>query len=479
MVVERRSRLSRLRRASTTRARLLGAFIALMAVALVVSLVVQRGILLAQMSADVDAQLRQEAEEFMSLAGGLNPETGVPFGGDIEAIFTVFFARNVPDEGEAVFTLVAGTPYLSTPAPLQLLADTSLVARWAALADVEDDEVATAAGDVRWLAVPMVHEGRVTGTFVVAVFLQGRLDSINRVIWTGLLTFGSAFVLASGLAWIVAGRVLQPLTDLTEAAHSVNEADWTQRINVRGDDQIAFLAQTFNEMLDRLESAFTAQARLIDDAGHELRTPLTIVRGHLELISHDPAEREETLGLVMEELDHMGRMVDDLLLLAHAEQDGFLHRHPVDIDTFVDDIARKARMLGDRGWTVTERAPVVGMADQQRLTQAMMNLCRNAVEHTPPDVAVLLGSRVVGDDVHLWVADDGPGVPSAEQGRIFDRFARGEHVDPSTGGAGLGLAIARIIAEAHGGRIMVESGTGAGSRFVIALPLERPEGGIR
>jgi len=458
----------------TTRGRLLGAFFLLVVLALLVGLLVQRTLLLTQLTEDVDAQLLQEVEEFTALAAGRDPSTGEPFEGDVVAIFDTFISRNVPADGEGLFTLVGGMPHASTPAPLQLLADAPLVARWAALTTPEQQEIDTEAGRVRYLAVPVQYQGEVVGTFVVATFLQDRLAAVNRVIRTGIVTYGLALLLAAGVAWFAAGRILQPLTDLTEAARSVSESNWRERIEVAGDDQIAFLARTFNEMLDRLESAFDVQRRLVDDAGHELRTPITVIRGHLELMSEDddPDERAETLRLVMDELARMARMVDDLLLLARADRPDFLLRQPFDVDALVDDLAQKARILGDRGWEIVERAPVVAVADQQRVTQAMMNLCRNAVEHTPDGGAVRLGSRAYEDEVELWVEDDGPGIPLPEQQRIFERFARGDGTPSNREGAGLGLAISRVIAEAHRGRISVESSPGQGARFTLTIPLE-------
>jgi two-component system, OmpR family, sensor kinase len=126
-------------------------------------------------------------------------------------------------------------------------------------------------------------------------------------------------LLGSLLAWRLAGRVADPVTALTRTARAISETDLSRRIPVRGRDEVAQLAATFNEMLERLERAFGSQRRFLDDAGHELRTPLTIVRGHLELLEDDPVERRETVALVMDELDRMGRIVNDLLLLAKRE----------------------------------------------------------------------------------------------------------------------------------------------------------------
>lgn len=128
------------------------------------------------------------------------------------------------------------------------------------------------------------------------------------------------FVVSLILAWLAAGRVLAPLRAITTTAHAISEADLNQRLPVQGKGELAELAMTFNEMMDRLEAAFVSQREFFNDAGHELRTPITIVRGHLELMGDDPQEQQETLALVIGELDRMSRMVDDMILLAKAER---------------------------------------------------------------------------------------------------------------------------------------------------------------
>jgi signal transduction histidine kinase len=282
---------------------------------------------------------------------------------------------------------------------------------------------------------------------------------------------------ASLAAWIAAGRVLRPVRLLTAAAREIDDRTWSERIPVEGDDEVAELARTFNDMLDRLEEAFSTQRRFIDDAGHELRTPITIIRGHLELLGDDAAERRETTALVMDELDRMARIVDDLLVLAKAEQPDFIDRHPLDVAELTEELAAKASALGDRGWRLESLARVVVDADRQRLTQAVMNLARNAAEHTPAGTPVHLGSRADPGEVRLWVRDEGPGIAEADQAWIFERFARGGAGRRRTEGAGLGLAIVRAIAEAHGGRVELESAPGNGSTFAIVLPAahDRPE----
>jgi signal transduction histidine kinase len=256
---------------------------------------------------------------------------------------------------------------------------------------------------------------------------------------------------------------------LIETAEAISDSDLTRRIPVDGDDEISRLARTFNEMLDRLEESFLAQRRFIDDAGHELRTPITIVRGHLDLLGDDPEERAETMALVSDELNRMARIVDDLLLLAKAEQPDFIRLEPVELADFTTELLFKARALGQRSWQLDACAEGIVQGDPQRVTQAMLNLARNAVEHTETGAEIGIGSAWVERGVLLWVRDTGAGIDPSDQLRIFDRFARGRSRRRSDG-AGLGLAIVRTIAVAHGGRVELDSSSGEGATFTIMLP---------
>jgi len=274
----------------------------------------------------------------------------------------------------------------------------------------------------------------------------------------------------------VAGRILRPIRQVTETARAITDSDLSERIGVEGDDEIAELARTFNAMLDRLETAFATQQAFVDDAGHELRTPITIVRGHLELLGEDPDERREAVALVTDELDRMSRIVDDLLLLAKLEHPEYLRPKPVELEPFTAELLAKAQALDHRRWRLAGAATGTVVADEQRLTQAVMNLARNAVEHTDADATITLGSAAVNGEVRFWVADTGPGIPPDEQVAIFERFARGGDRRRRSDGAGLGLAIVRAIADAHGGRVELDSQLGAGACFTVAIPTQLPEG---
>jgi signal transduction histidine kinase len=446
-----------------------------------VSVVFVRQILLVRLDEEINDVLEQEHREFRQLVGGNNPETGQPFGSDLRAIFDVFFARNVPDEGEELLAIVDGRPYLSKRAhdarPLERAP--ALISRLAALEETERREVTFAGEQARYLAVPVRIDGRVQGVFVVANFPGFERAEIDGVIRVVIAVAGGVMVIALLLAWAVAGRIVRPLRVLTATAGSIGQSeDLSRRLHVRGRDEVAELARRFNEMLDRLEEAFATQRAFVDDAGHELRTPLTIIRGHLELLEEGKQEeRAETIALVMDELDRMSRMVNDMLMLAKANQPDFLHPEPVEIEALTREIYSKCSALGDRAWTLqrTGRGRVV--ADRQRLTQAVIQLADNAVGHTEEGQAISIGSALRDGEARFWVTDTGPGIVPKDRGRIFERFARGSAGKRIGDGAGLGLAIVKAIAEAHQGRVELKSGPGAGATFVISIPVLRAGGG--
>jgi signal transduction histidine kinase len=206
---------------------------------------------------------------------------------------------------------------------------------------------------------------------------------------------------------------------------------------------------------------------------HELRTPITVIRGHLETLPEEVSERTHVIALVTDELERMGRLVQDLLLIARAEQPGMLNLDVVDVAVLTEEMHEKMKALARRNWIVEQSGVGRVVADRQRMTQAVMQLAENAAKHTTERGLIALGSQVHDGQVRFWIRDTGPGIPAEEQERIFQRSAHGRDWR-SANGTGLGLAIVRSIAVAHHGRVELASEHGKGSRFTIVIPIDQP-----
>jgi signal transduction histidine kinase len=458
--------------------RLLGWALLLLAVASLVSIVVIRQVLLNQLENRVTAGMEQEVAEFRLLAGGQDPATGEPFGTDLARIADTYQVRNEPQPGESVLLLVGGEVYrASADPPYDLSRDAALVGRWAAVTGSQWGEVGdTPAGPVRWLAVPVVIDGSVAGQVVVVQFMARQLAEVDRAVQVMALACLLVIVVVAAGGYLAMGRALRPLRAVTETARAIEETDLSRRIEVTGSDEVARLGRTFNATLERLERAFATQQAFLSDVGHELRTPITIVRGHLELLGEDPAERRETVALVTDELDRMSRMVNDLTMLARAERPDFLQLAEVDVAEMMDDVYAKAAALGPRDWRLGTVAPVRVLADGQRLTQALMQLVQNAVQFTQGGDLIELSARVSDGQLGLAVRDAGVGIEAADRERIFERFTRAEPGWLRADGTGLGLAIVAAIAAAHRGTVTVDSTPGKGSTFTLAISTGRPAG---
>jgi len=329
-------------------------------------------------------------------------------------------------------------------------------------------DVETERGEAVWIGVPASVGGQ-QGSVIAAALTTAERDQVEDAVRLAVGVSLVVLLLASLFIWLAAGRVVAPLQAVARTARTISETDLSGRIPVQGSDEIAELGRTFNGMLDRLETAFAGQKDFITDVSHELRTPITVIRGHLETLGDSPSEREEAIMVIQDELDRMSRYVDDLLLLTKAPRPDFLRVAPVDLDLFTHDLFAKARSFGDREWKLDRTGVGIVLADQDRLTQAMMNLVENAVRHTVDGDKISIGTSLEGDEARLWVSDEGPGVDPADRERIFGRFARGKS-QRSVDGAGLGLSIVQAIAEAHGGSVDLDSELGKGSTFVVVLP---------
>ncbi|MGH2703012.1 MAG: ATP-binding protein [Actinomycetota bacterium] len=463
------------------RARILGGYVLVLVVATVASLFVLRTVLLNRLDERINSELEQEVAELQRLAiQGDDPRTGEPFEGDVKRIFRTFLSRNIPSANETMLTLVDGQPFLSSiqpePVPYLIEEDPQLVARWAAVEDDSDyGSAMTPAGELRFLAVPLRNQaGEAQGVFIVADFRDLEKQEVDSAVGSAAQISVITLIIGLVLFYALSGRILNRVESVRWTAQRITDSDMTRRLPVEGNDEISQLASTFNDLLDRLGEAFSTQRSFIDDAGHELRTPITIIRGHLELMGDDPDERRETVALVTDELDRMTRLVEDLLMLTKAQRPDFLNLTAVDVKELTDELNTKVHGLANREWGLDGSGVGIIESDRQRLTQAVMQLAQNAVQHTNDGDRIWIGSRVTNGEARFWVRDTGPGISKGEQERIFNRFARAKSQSRASDGMGLGLAIVKAIAEGHNGRVRLLSAEGQGSTFTIIIPVDQP-----
>jgi signal transduction histidine kinase len=452
------------------RTRVLVSFLALLVVSTAASVFVLREVLLSRIGDQVEEQLTDDVRALQELRDSGQPGSGEPFATAQQLLNAYLQQNSAPSDG-ALVSFVGGAPFRAEVASAEDRPLTDAALPFAGATEPSSDELQTELGEARYVVIPV--DGNPPGVLVAIKRTDEQRDQVESAVQIAIGVSLVVLLLAALFIWLAAGRAVAPLQALSRTARAISEADLSGRIPVSGGDEIADLGRTFNSMLDRLETAFAGQKDFLTDVSHELRTPITVIRGHIETLGDSPAEREEAIAVIQDELDRMSRYVDDLLLLTKAPRPDFLRIGPIDLDLFTHELFGKARSLGDRDWRLDGTDVGILHADEHRLTQAVMNLADNAVRHTHEGDAIWLGSSLIGDEVRLWVRDEGPGVDPNDRERIFARYVRsGEPTGRAADGAGLGLSIVRAIAEAHGGRVELDSRPGMGSTFTIVLPID-------
>lgn len=459
----------------SVRARVLAAILGLLVLGVVITGAELAVTSIAGVDERVDAALAAKLAELRTIVADGDPETGQSWA-SLDDALVAGIERQVPQPNITVLALVDGR---ITYRPRDVTADAggarsvTDAAIEADLADVDNPVLGstqTAAGSLRWAALPVrVGDGTSQGVLVAV----SDVAPVRTEAWTLLRNytlFSTVTLVVVGLAgWFVAGRLLRPLRDLQATAERITDTDLSERIAVEGQDEISALSQTFNGMLDRLEAAFDDQREFLDDAGHELRTPLTIVSGHLQVMdASDPDDVEQTRRVVMDQVARMSRLVGDLILLAKSERPDFVRPAPLRVADLIDGVLRTAQPLAMRSWLIDEQADAVVLADDQRLTQALLALVANSIRHTDEGGIIALGSRIDGRGVRIWVRDSGPGIPADERVAVFDRFHRAANTRGE--GTGLGLSIVRSIAEAHHGRVWADEAPRGGAVLTLWVP---------
>jgi heavy metal sensor kinase len=327
--------------------------------------------------------------------------------------------------------------------------------------------------DVRLLAVPLrTQEQQVV--LVVGAPLRSRDQALANLRGELLVGGPAALLLASLIGYVVAGAALRPVERMRARAASITEQHLSQRLPVPpANDEISRLGATLNEMLARLERAVKRERSFVADASHELRAPLALVRTEVELALDLPRSAEElrvALRSIGEEADRLSQLADDLLLLARLDEGELtLRKEPLEVNALLHDLAERfLRRAAEGGRGIEINAPALRVeADRVRLEQALVNLVENALRHGTGTIR-LTGSPAVGC-VEIHVADEGPGFPDGAAATAFERFTRGDPARSSSG-AGLGLAIVRAIAEAHGGSVAIANDATEGADVVLSLP---------
>jgi two-component system OmpR family sensor kinase len=336
----------------------------------------------------------------------------------------------------------------------------------------------------RWISTPeelvpaRILAGRLGegGILIVGVDVEDQQEAFIRL--ATMVAIGGPILLLvmAGLGWILAGSALRPMEHLREEAAAFSTIEPSRRLPVPDTgDELQRLAQTLNAMLDRLHEALDRERRFLDEASHELRTPLAILQAEVELALKEPrdnAELKDALRSVQQEADRLGRLTQDLLVLARSDRGRLpVHREETDVAELLERVAAE---FGPRAASTGVRLGVDGggtraRVDAERIRQALENLVENALRHASSGDEIELRARRDGDGLHLMVRDTGPGFAEPVLPRAFERFARGTEREDGAG-AGLGLAIVRAVAEAHGGRAHAENRASGGAAVSIDLP---------
>jgi len=295
--------------------------------------------------------------------------------------------------------------------------------------------------------------------------------------------------LASAGGYFLARKNLAPVADMTRRADRISESTLHDRLAVQNPaDELGRLAATLNRLLDRLDLAFERQRRFIADASHELRTPLAILQGESEVAlaspSRTPEEYRESLSALQHEARRLARIVEDMFTLSRADAGQYpVNSRPLYLDEVVADCAHSVRTLAAAksiALEVESGGELLFSGDESLLSRMLLNLLDNAIKYTPGGGKVAVAVRATVAGAQITVTDSGPGIPREFQSRIFERFFRVDqartraHSPPggSAGGAGLGLSIAKWIAEAHGGALHLTRSDPGGTVFSVMLPAE-------
>jgi heavy metal sensor kinase len=334
---------------------------------------------------------------------------------------------------------------------------------------------------IRVVSYPVLKNGNLVNLVQVGTSLEYVEETLNRLLFIILLTVPTMILFSSVGGYLLAKAALRPVAEITTAARKIGAENLSQRIKIRNQkDELGMLAETFNEMIERLGKSFSQVKQFSADASHELRTPLTILKGETEWALRSARGEKEyraTLTSNLEEIDHMSKIIEDLLILSRADiGEEYVVLEPIKIAPILQEVYDTGKILADMkskklSLALGDLDGVTIMGDKHRLRQLFLNLIDNGIKYTRKNGSVDLSAQMTAKNLKITVSDDGIGISGRDQKRIFDRFYRvDKNRSRKEGGTGLGLSICKVIAEAHHGKISVKSRPGKGSTFIIDLP---------
>lgn len=378
--------------------------------------------------------------------------------------------------------LVEPAGYSDAPEPLPALTLEDLVEHLGGIYTTGAEE----GSDRQYRVLVRPLEG---GYLIHAVPMDDVEATIDNLIVIVAVSGLIVLALVTVVVWLSVQRGLRPIEKMIGTAGLIAAGDLSHRVeHVDSGTEVGRLGSALNTMLGRIETSFaekeSSERRLrqfVADASHELRTPLTSIRGYAELfrsgVASDPATLERVMVRIESEGARMGKLVEDLLLLARLDQRRPLEQEPVDLISLVDDVVMDARLTEpDRSITYEHPRDAVIIGDADRLRQVMLNLLTNARVYTDPETPVQVAIQTTGDNVQIRVSDSGPGMTSEHASKAFDRFYR---VDisraRSSGGSGLGLSIVASIVEAHGGTVHLDTSPDDGTTVTLEFARYAPD----
>jgi heavy metal sensor kinase len=435
------------------------------------------GLLAYSLSRDIDSALNGVAEVMAERA---RVEGSPFFSSEVDEVFRRFFGFSPLDRYFDLFDPRGRRdPRSSPPGSKELSLSLNALKNASQGLPTFETLPSTGSYPARVLTMPVIEAGRVTNLVQVGLSLENMYRTRRRFLLIMASVFPFGLLLAGGGGWLLARRALKPVDQMTRTALRISGERLDERLQESGnDDELDRLAKTLNDMLGRLDDAFRQMRQFSADASHELQTPLTILKGEMEVAlrsKRSPDEYRRVLKSGLEEIERINHLVAGLLILARADA-GVLKMdlQPVVLRTLLVEICEQMKVIADNHSVSLQTGPLQSVSvrgDREHLRRLLLNLVDNAIKYTSAGGSVTLSLQSDNEWASVVISDTGIGLSKDEQNKIFDRFHRAvETRSRDERGVGLGLSIARSIAEVHGGRIEINSTPGKGSTFKVFLP---------